>query len=156
MTLTPSPEATDGLRRWWIGVLARADADALRAAMAVCGPLPPVDTLRAAEPGLIMVRGRMGGDGGAFNLGEMTVTRCSVVVAGFTGHAMVSGRDAERARNAAVMDALLQDAARRDALIEQVVRPLAAAEAERREARARAAAATRVDFFTVARGEDPA
>jgi alpha-D-ribose 1-methylphosphonate 5-triphosphate synthase subunit PhnG len=137
-----------------MGALARAEPPHL-AQLVAANIAAPHETLRGPETGLIMVRGRMGGDGGAFNLGEMTVTRCSVTLAsGAVGHAMTPGRDAAHARNAALVDALLADG--HAALLTSIIDPLLQAEAARREACAAASAATRVDFFTVARGEDPA
>ena len=37
--------------------------------------LPAHEDLREPENGLVMVRGRVGGDGAPFNLGEATVSR---------------------------------------------------------------------------------
>jgi len=117
--------------------------------------LPPFDWLRRPEVGAVMVRGRMGAGGGApFNLGEMTVTRCALRLAdGTVGHACVQGRDKGHATRVAVIDALMQgeDAARIDAA---VLAPLRAEEAARRRLRAEKAAATKVEFFTLVRGED--
>jgi len=117
--------------------------------------LPPFDWLRRPEVGAVMVRGRMGAGGGApFNLGEMTVTRCALRLAdGTVGHACVQGRDRGHATRVAVIDALMQgeDAARIDAA---VLAPLRAEEAARRRLRAEKAAATKVEFFTLVRGED--
>jgi alpha-D-ribose 1-methylphosphonate 5-triphosphate synthase subunit PhnG len=97
-----------------------------------------------------MGRGRAGGDGAAFNLGEMTVTRCAVRLEdGRVGHAYVAGRDARQAELAALVDALLLDDATRPAIAEAVIEPLAAAQDARRAAEARRAAATRVQFFTM-------
>jgi alpha-D-ribose 1-methylphosphonate 5-triphosphate synthase subunit PhnG len=142
------PEA----RRRWMGVLARADGTAIGARLEhLPEKLPAHERLRGPETGLVMVRGRQGGDGAPFNLGEMTVTRCSVRLEdGTVGHAYVAGRDAHQAEWAAVLDAALQDPARRPALMEAVIAPLEAAEAARRAGRARKAAATRVEFFTLA------
>ena len=66
------------------------------------------------------------------------------------GHAYVAGRDAEKSELAAVLDAALQDPALRPALLGTVVEPLAAAQAEQAARTARKAAATRVDFSTLA------
>src|SRR5487761_2763482 len=102
----PAPHAA---RRHWMAVLARARAADLDAALADCAPLPDYTRLRGPEAGLVMVRGRIGGGGSAFNAGEMTVTRCSVRMAdGMVGHAYVAGRDERRAELAALCDALLQ------------------------------------------------
>ncbi|HET8996655.1 MAG TPA: phosphonate C-P lyase system protein PhnG, partial [Acetobacteraceae bacterium] len=104
---TPAPQDD---RRHWMAVLARASAAELQSALAAVGALPEYIRLRGPEPGLVMVRGRIGGGGGAFNLGEMTVTRCAIRVAhGTVGHAYIAGRDERRAELAALCDALLQD-----------------------------------------------
>ena len=98
-----------------------------------------------------MARGRQGGDGAPFNLGEMTVTRCTVRLRGRpVGHAYVAGRDMRQAELAAVLDAVLQDPARRGAMMAAVMEPLAAAQAARAAKDAAKAAATRVEFFTMA------
>jgi alpha-D-ribose 1-methylphosphonate 5-triphosphate synthase subunit PhnG len=138
-------------RKDWMGLLARAKP----ARLAELFPaLPDHNLLRAPEVGAVMVRGRIGGDGDAFNLGEMTVTRCSLALAGgAVGHAHVQGRDKGHALRAAVLDALLQSP-EGASLRAGVLAPLRAEEAARRAARAAKAAATRVEFFTLVRGED--
>ena len=111
--------------------------------------------LRGPEVGLVMVRGRAGGTGARFNLGEMTVSRCTVRLDdGTLGHAWVGGRDPRHAELAAVFDALLQDPARGVVLGEELIDALAQDRAERRQAAAARAAASRVEFFTMVRGED--
>lgn len=140
-------------RQTWLSVLARSKRPAIEAALAD-KTLPDVETLRPAEVGLVMVRGRAGGNGQRFNLGEMPVTRCSVrSAAGHVGHGYVQGRDKAHAELAARLDAALQDAARRQALTDDVIEPLAAALAADKAAIEAKAAATRVDFFTMVRGE---
>lgn len=117
---------------------------------------PPRYTfVRKPEIGLVMVRGRAGGTGLRFNLGELPVARCSVRLAdGTVGHAYVGGRSLRHAEIAAVFDALLQSSDRGPGLEAEVVAPLV----DRREARRRVAsarsAATRVEFFTLVRGEE--
>lgn len=138
-------------RKVWMGLLARAKP----ARLATLLPnLPPHHMLRGPEVGAVMVQGRIGGTGQPFNLGEMTVTRCSVRIAsGQVGHAHVQGRDKAHATRAAVVDALMQTdgaAAFRD----QVLTQLTAEETAARALRASKAAATKVEFFTLVRGED--
>ena len=100
----------DPPRRRWMSVLARAPAERIDALLAGCGALPNHTILRGPEGGLVMVRGRAGGGGAAFNLGEMTVTRCTVRTStGLIGHAYVAGRDSRQAERAALVDALMQD-----------------------------------------------
>ncbi len=132
-----------------MAVLARATADEL--SLAVDGRLPAFTRLRGPEVGLIMLRGRAGGTGAPFNLGEATVARCTVrTAAGWVGHAYCLGRDLRQAELAAALDAALQDPAHTLELDAAIIQPLAAQQATRRETLARQAAATQVHFFTLA------
>lgn len=143
-------QTNETCRSDWMSLLAKAPPARLAALMP---DLPAHDLLRAPEIGAVMVQGRIGGTGGRFNLGEMTVTRCSVRLGDAVGHAYVQGRDKDHARRAAVLDALMQgqDAAH---LRDTILAPLQAEAAATRKARAEKAAATRVEFFTMMRGED--
>jgi alpha-D-ribose 1-methylphosphonate 5-triphosphate synthase subunit PhnG len=114
----------------------------------------PHDILRAPEAGLVMLRGRMGATGAAFNFGEATVTRCAVRLTGGTeGHAYVMGRNADHARLAALCDALLQTADHGAAVKELVIAPLEARLQQDHIETAGKAAASKVDFFTMVRGD---
>ncbi|RID92441.1 phosphonate C-P lyase system protein PhnG [Gemmobacter lutimaris] len=147
--MTERPE--DLARKGWMSLLAKAPPARLAALLP---DLPETALLRPAEVGSVMVRGRVGGTGAPFNLGEMTVTRCSLRLAcGAVGHAYVQGRDKDHARRAAVVDALMQtpEAARIEA---QVLHPLRLEAETTRTTRAAKAAATKVEFFTMVRGED--
>ena len=138
-------------RQIWMGLLARADANGLAE---LFPDLPEHSQLRPPQVGSVMVRGRIGGIGQPFNLGEVTVSRCSIkLVTGEVGHAHVQGRCKKHALHAAVIDALMQTV-RADDLHAQVLAPLAKSEAAHRATRAAKAAATRVEFFTLVRGED--
>lgn len=147
----PAESARSGRQRW-MQVLARAGQDlhpyrdALRRR--------EFRHVRQPETGMVMVRGRMGGDGAPFNLGEMTVTRCVVQLQdGSTGHSYVAGRSAEHAELAALADALLQGADA-DRWQLELIGPLQALQHKRAALRDSQAAATRVDFTTLVRGED--
>jgi len=147
-------EATAGRRRA-MGLLSRALASELREPLARRWADHGARDLKPAETGLVMLRGRAGGDGAPFNLGEATVTRAVVELpGGERGYGHVLGRNEERARLAAIFDALWQRTAEREAVEMRVLAPIAARlQAERAKASA-AAAATRVEFFTLKRGED--
>jgi alpha-D-ribose 1-methylphosphonate 5-triphosphate synthase subunit PhnG len=135
-------------------VCAEATQAELADALAALAVAEPVEDLRRPDTGLAMLRGRIGGDGRAFNLGEATVTRAAIRLEnGLTGFAWHLGRDAARARNAAILDALWQDEARRP-LVEEALRPIARRLAEENARSAARVAATKVDFFTMVRGED--
>ena len=138
-------------RKAWMGLLARTAPARLAELMP---DLPNHTVLRGPEVGAVMVRGRVGGTGQPFNLGEMTVTRCSVrLTSGAVGHAHVQGRDKAHALRAAVLDALMQTE-RAAELGTVILAPLQQAEAQARALRAAKAAATKVEFFTLVRGED--
>jgi alpha-D-ribose 1-methylphosphonate 5-triphosphate synthase subunit PhnG len=116
--------------------------------------LPAHENLRGAENGLVMVRGRIGGDGAPFNLGEATVSRAAVRLAtGEVGFGYTLGRDREKARMIALCDALLQTEEFAGLVEAKVLAPLSAAIASRQRAKAAETAATRVDFYTLVRGE---
>jgi alpha-D-ribose 1-methylphosphonate 5-triphosphate synthase subunit PhnG len=116
--------------------------------------LPAYEDLREPENGLVMVRGRVGGDGAPFNLGEATVSRAAVrLSSGEVGFGYALGRDREKARLIALCDAMVQSAELAGAIETQVVAPLRAAMIERRNRKSAEAAATRVDFYTLVRGE---
>ena len=150
---TTPPSAPDAARKAWMGLLARAP-EARLAALLKDLPLPTFTWLRPPEIGGVMVRGRAGGTGAAFNLGEMTVTRCALrTQSGEVGHAYVQGRSKPHAERAAMVDALMQgDMA--ETVQRDILDPLQVEEVARRNTRAARAAATKVDFFTMVRGED--
>jgi|SRR5262245_9584369 len=141
-------------RQALMGACARATEAELADALASLGELPAAQELRAPETGLVMVRGRIGGTGAPFNLGEVTVTRAAVRLAnGCTGVSYLMGRSHRRARLAAMLDALAQDAAIHVRLEASLIGPVMARVAAE-DARVRAdVAATKVDFFTLVRGE---
>lgn len=141
-------------RKGWMSLLAKAPAARLMELSETVGAMPEFDWLRPPEIGGVMVRGRAGGTGAPFNLGEMTVTRCALRTRdGTVGHAYVQGRDKDHARRAALVDAMMQTD-RADEFRREVLTPLAEEAQSRRIARAQKAGATKVDFFTMVRGED--
>jgi alpha-D-ribose 1-methylphosphonate 5-triphosphate synthase subunit PhnG len=141
-------------RQGWIRVLAKASLAELEAAWAAIPEKPDYRLLRPTETGLAMVRGRVGGTGQPFNLGEMTMTRAALQIARsgrtpLTGFGHVAGREARRAELVALFDALLQDEERHALLMTAVVAPLAARQAAEKEATAQKVAASKVEFFTL-------
>jgi alpha-D-ribose 1-methylphosphonate 5-triphosphate synthase subunit PhnG len=140
-------------RKAAMAVLAHSDAADIAGRLEAIA-LPPHENLREPENGLVMVRGRIGGDGSPFNLGEATVSRAAVRLAsGEIGFGYVLGRDREKAQLIALCDALIQTAGHADAVERQVLAPLRAAIASERKRKAAETAATRVDFYTMVRGE---
>ena len=143
-----------GARQYWMGVLARFSEEDLEAALKSLAEPPRYQLLRSAETGLAMVRARMGGTGRPFNLGEVTITRCSVRTEhGHVGHAHVVGRRPRHAELAALFDGLLQEPSLKKNLLRTVIHPLRERKERHRELEALKTAETRVDFFTMVRGE---
>jgi alpha-D-ribose 1-methylphosphonate 5-triphosphate synthase subunit PhnG len=129
---------------------AAADIASCLGAIAV----PDYEDLREPENGLVMVRGRIGGDGAPFNLGEATVSRAAVRLAsGEVGFGYTLGRDRQKARMIALCDALVQSSEFYDAVEATVLAPLRAAMISEQSRKAAQTAATRVDFYTLVRGE---
>jgi alpha-D-ribose 1-methylphosphonate 5-triphosphate synthase subunit PhnG len=146
---------THAARHHWMSVLALATPEELELAWQQIEHPPAYTRLRGPEVGLVVVRARAGGTGLRFNVGETTVTRCSVQIAGGAlGHAWLRGRRPRHAELAAALDAMLQDPAQQAALQRAVIAPLERARDERRRAVRERAAATRVEFFTMVRGDD--
>ena len=150
-----SPDAVQSARQQWLGVLAKATSHSLQQQWQSLQLEPEYQFIRKPETGLTMLRGRLGGSGQPFNMGEMTLTRCAVRLgSGTLGVSYIAGRNKQHAITAALADALLQEEATTDILQQKLIAPLQAElDAGRRE-RITQANSTKVDFFTLVRGED--
>jgi len=153
MSLPPDTEHDE--RRRWMAVLARAEPAELERAWDALAARPDHVWVRPPETGMTMVRGRAGGTGQPFNLGEMTLTRCALRIDGVVlGVAYVKGRGHRHAELAALFDAMLQREGDHDSLMQTVIGPLERRQAESADAARRKTAATKVDFFTMATGRE--
>lgn len=149
MTTENGPSLT--ARQQWMAVLARADRQTLEEYFERYG-LPDHAIMKKPETGTVMIEGRAGGSGCRFNLGEATVTRCVVKLDGVLGFAYALGHDRRKALLAALADAMLQGE-RSAALQNDLIGPLAAQQLKQQSDASRKAAATKVDFFTLVRGD---
>ncbi len=136
-----------------MSTLAKAPLPLLEQCFSTLTSVPEYSFLRSPETGLTMVRGRAEGTGQPFNLGEMTLTRCVVQLEERTGFGYVAGRSKRHAELAALCDGLLQHPDWHDQVQAQVIAPLHTAAQERRVADAAEVESTRVNFFTMLRGE---
>lgn len=137
-----------------MALLARATREELAIPLRNHWPDLTYATIRAAEIGLVMLRGRMGGDGAPFNLGEATMTRAVVELdTGERGYGQFLGRDPARAEQAAILEALGQRDADRETVETAVLAPIRQRLAEEAQRKRAETAATRVDFFTLVRAE---
>ena len=154
----PATDFSDGPRQGrqrTAALLARATFDELNAAWQKIAEKPEVNPVRGPESGLVMVRGRIGGGGDPFNLGEATVTRATVLLAsGTAGHAYALGTDKATVRMAAIFDALWQEDQTRAFVEAEILGPIEVRIAQQDRQKAEETAATRVDFFTMVRGDD--
>lgn len=150
----PLPE-TIAARRAAMATLAQASATEIAQHLAAVPEQPDCSDLRPIETGLVMLRGRIGGDGAPFNVGEATVTRAAVRLAsGEVGFSYMLGRDRDKARLAAICDALLQHDQFRPCIERDVLAPIRSRLDGERERQQAQTAATKVEFFTMVRGED--
>ena len=134
-------------------VLAHSDTADIAGHLAAIA-LPAHENLRQPENGLVMVRGRIGGDGAPFNLGEATISRAAVRLAtGEVGFGYTLGRDAQKAQMIALCDAMVQSDQFAGSVEANVIAPLRAAIVAKQNRQAAETAATRVDFYTLVRGE---
>ena len=151
--MTATENDKQAQRRAVMAVLAHSEPSEISGRLAAIA-LPDHENLREPENGLVMVRGRVGGDGSAFNLGEATVSRAAVrLSSGEVGFGYTLGRDSEKARMIALCDAMVQSDEFAGLVETKVIAPLRAAMTATRNRKAAEAAATRVDFYTLVRGE---
>ena len=149
----PAEDAARTQRKVAMTVLAHSDGDEIAQCLDAID-VPDHTELRTPENGLVMVRGRIGGDGAPFNLGEATVSRAAVrLVTGEIGFGYTLGRDLEKARMIALCDALVQTDEFANVVEGRVIAPLRDVMLARRHRKAAETAATRVDFYTMVRGE---
>jgi alpha-D-ribose 1-methylphosphonate 5-triphosphate synthase subunit PhnG len=142
-------------RKRGMDLLSRATRPELEAAWQALDDRPAHEMLRGPETGLVMVRGRIGGGGAPFNLGETTVSRATVrVTDGAIGHGYRLGTDRRAAELAALFDALAQSEQHQTFVEEALLAPIEKRQAEDASQRESETAATKVDFFTMVRGED--
>jgi len=141
-------------RRHWMGILARATGDEISGLLASVEPQPSYELIKRPETGTLMLEGRAGGAGQRFNMGEATMTRCVIRLPdGTMGFSYALGRDRKKAEQSAVIDALLQSAPRYAEMLHAGLGAMAQKQAEAREIASRKAAATKVNFFTLVRGD---
>jgi alpha-D-ribose 1-methylphosphonate 5-triphosphate synthase subunit PhnG len=142
-------------RQQWMSILAKATSTSLQQHWKILELEPDYLFIRKPETGLIMLRGRIGGNGQPFNMNEMTLTRCALrLSSGTLGVSYISGRNKQHAITAALADALLQEETTATLLQARLITPLQAEQETLHAEQAAQANSTKVDFFTMVRGED--
>ncbi len=142
-------------RQRWMSVLSHSDPANLAEKMVALHIIADYKTIRAPETGLVQLQGRMGGTGERFFAGDATLTRAAVrLSSGTVGYSWVLGRDKAHAERCALIDALMQQPAHFQTLLETLITPLEADRTARIAARQAEINASRVDFFTLVRGDN--
>ncbi|WP_319784419.1 phosphonate C-P lyase system protein PhnG [Oceanisphaera sp. IT1-181] len=142
-------------RKQWMSVLSRASFAQLQSSWQALRLTPEYQLIRAPEIGLAQIRARMGATGRQFNLGDVTITRAVVKLhSGELGYSYLRGRNKRHAELAALVDAMMQTRSGHEVLDRGLIAPLAALKAEQEECSRQEVAASKVDFFTMVRGED--
>ena len=141
-------------RQAWMKELALANFAELEILWQQFTNKPEFKYLRATDSGLLQVQGKLGNTGDRFNMGDITITRSSISLAnGINGFAFVQGRNKQHADLAAIIDAIMQSDLATNAQT-ALIAPLQAARLERLKTATAATLQTKVDFFTLVRGED--
>ncbi|HFZ8994556.1 TPA: phosphonate C-P lyase system protein PhnG [Citrobacter freundii] len=142
-------------RQRWMRALACSNADALAAQMQALKLTPAYELIRAPETGLMQIQARTGGTGNRFFAGDTTLTRAVVrLKSGTLGYSYLLGRNKPHAERCAVIDALLQEQPHFQTLMETLIAPLEAEREAQISARRAEVNASRVDFFTLVRGDN--
>ena len=140
-------------RKSWLSILAKSSFSEIQTLWDKLELNLEWELIRKPEIGMVMVQGRTGGNGQAFNLGEMTVTRAAVRLKnGSAGLGYVQGRSKKQAELCAVIDATLQTPANHSKVVNNLITPLKDNLDGLKKHRSKKAANTKVDFFTLVRG----
>lgn len=159
MTAPSSPETKAELaevaaRQRVMRVLTQAPDQQLEDLYAQFADKPQWTFARKPETGLVMTRGRIGGGGAPFNLGETTVTRAAIQLeSGEVGHAYCQGRNQRKAAIAAFFDAAWLSQKHKQSVERNIIAPLEKQQLASQKDKLKKAAATKVDFFTMVRGD---
>jgi len=140
-------------RQAHIRLIALAQKSEIDQFFAAC-PAPAYDIIRKAEAGRVMTRGRVGGSGQMFNAGEAAVSRCMIMCEGIEGISYRLGTDKDLAERSALIEALARHPNHAAAVEHLFFRPVATRLAAQDSARRQRVAASKVEFFTLVRGED--
>lgn len=144
----------DKQRQYLLSVLAKSSLQDILHHWEPLGISPDFNYLKSPEFGMVMVRAPASGSGQLFNMGEMTVTRCVIQLpSGVIGYGYTSGRDKEKSQLIAIIDACFQDEKFKMSIEENVLHSLATALREKENNEAAKVKSTKVDFFTMVRGE---
>lgn len=142
-------------RSRWMAVLAHSLPHELASRWAELELAPQYQVIRQPETGLVQIQARMGATGQRFFAGDTTITRAVVQLSnGIYGYSYLLGRDKAHAERCAAIDALMQDKAHFHALQETLIAPLADNREQRLAKRRAEVNTSRVDFFTLVRGDN--
>ena len=142
-------------RRERLAVLARTEALEINRLWEKLGIDVNFRRLKGPVSGLIALHGRIGGGGDPFQFGEATLSRAVIELeTGEIGYGQALGRDLAKVERCAVIDALAQNPEHAHQIETELIAPLRDQLIEADDSAREKVAATKVDFFTLVRGED--
>ncbi|MFH2093346.1 MAG: phosphonate C-P lyase system protein PhnG [Pseudomonadota bacterium] len=141
-------------REDWIGLLGSADPADLESALEKLNHSIEFTHIVKPETGMLMVQAKADGSNSRFNLGEITVSKCILEINGqYMGAGWTMGSNLRHAELAALFDGLFQDPLLQETLNQTLIPLLKDKQLAKDERRLKDAADTKVEFFTLKRGE---
>ncbi|MFH2058198.1 MAG: phosphonate C-P lyase system protein PhnG [Pseudomonadota bacterium] len=141
-------------RKDWIGLLGSADPADLESALEKLNPTLEYTHIVKPETGMLMVQAKADGSNGRFNLGEITISKCILQINGqYMGAGWTMGSNLRHAELAALFDGLFQDPVFQKTLDNTLIPLLKEKQQALNDCRLKDAADTKVEFFTLKRGE---
>lgn len=154
MNIENTSQALLAERKTLLSVLSRSSAEDIEQRWNNLDLQPQFTLLKPPEIGMVMVKARTGGNGSAFNMGEMTVTRTVLQLASNElGYGYTAGRDKEKSLHIALIDACYQCDAWRDRIHTDLLQPLSEQLQVVEQQHTEQVDRTKVNFFTMVRGE---
>lgn len=155
MNTNKATSKISSLRQQWMSTLATANFENLNNLWGKQDLNPSYQPIRSPEIGLAQVQARMGGTGDRFNVTDITVTRCVIKLnSGELGYSYLAGRHKPHAELAAVIDALMQLDAYQQVFMDTIIQPLQMERKKKHLLRQQQVSNSKVDFFTLVRGDD--
>jgi alpha-D-ribose 1-methylphosphonate 5-triphosphate synthase subunit PhnG len=151
---TTPTDADTKQRQQLLAVLSKCSSKDIKALWQPLNLTPNYQLLKSPEIGMVMVKAKTGGNGSPFNMGEMTVTRTVLRLdSNQMGYGYIAGRDKEKSLLIAMIDACYQVADWQSEINQKVLEPLQAQHNQAYRAHAQQVEKTKVNFFTMVRGE---
>ena len=135
-------------RKKWLSILSQSDYGQLSSLYSDLKLADKYEWIKKPEHASVMVRGRIGGIGSQFNFGEITITKCVLLLNECMGYGYVQGRSFDKAKIAALCDDHLQSS-HYNLVMENIIQKLEKKKNAEIDLIKNQMASTRVDFFAL-------